>query len=210
MRGLGSMNKLPVYKTEGIILKATDLGDLDRLVTVYTRGYGKIQARAISVRKKESKLNGLLQSFTYGHFLLAKSKTIDIITDLEVINSYNYLHSHLANLGYAYYFAELIDKLIPAPERDDNVWRLAARVFEVLNNPPAPPSFTGGLNLSKLKILFEDKLLEFLGQPSLKLWLASHPKLNHQDKISPVQRLNYLQSLAGERINSYKFLAQIG
>lgn len=182
------MDKLPVYKTEGIILKAADWGDLDRLLTIYTRNYGKISVRAISARKKESKLNGLLQSFTRGHFLLAKSKTIDIITDLSVINSYHYLHSHLANLGYTFYFAELIDKLIPAPERDENVWRLISRAYEVLNQKSS--------DLPKIKIAFEDKLVEFLGHGKM-----SHPKL--------AQRLNYLQSLAGERINSYKFLTQI-
>ncbi|MFH1385638.1 MAG: DNA repair protein RecO, partial [Patescibacteria group bacterium] len=104
------MNKLPIYKTEGIILKSADWGDLDRLLTIYTRGYGKIQARAISARKRDSKLNGLLQSFTLSQFLLAKSKTIDIITDLSVINGYNYLHNNLESLGYAFYFSELIDK----------------------------------------------------------------------------------------------------
>ncbi len=208
------MNKLPVYKTEGIILKSADWGDLDRLLTIYTRGYGKIQARAISARKKESKLNGWLQSFTFGQFLLAKSKTIDIITDLSVINSYNYLHANLEILGYAFYFSELIDKLIPAPERDENVWRLVNRVFEVLNSPhpslkiregARPPlKLRGGegelsSDLSKIKIAFEDKLLEFLG----------HPKPAACGKTLPTQRLNYLQSLAGERINSHKFLAQI-
>ena len=174
-------------------------------MTIYTRGYGKIQARAISARKKESKLNGALQSFTYGNFLLAKSKTIDIVTDLEVISSYSYLHSHLENLGYAFYFSELIDKLIPAPERDDNVWRLVSRAFEVLNNPPTPLCVRGaeggevcvkGKNLPKIKILFEDKLAEFLG----------HGKI---EQVKPAQRLNYLQGLAGEQINSQKFLAQL-
>lgn len=202
------MNKLPVYKTEGIILRTADWGDLDRLLTIYTRGYGKIQARAISVRKKESKLNGRLQSFSYGQFLLAKSKTVDIVTDFSVISSYHYLHSHLANLGYAFYFAELIDKLIPMPERDDNVWRLVSRAFEVLNNPPTPLCVRGaegkevcvkGDNLPKIKVLFEDKLVEFLG----------HAKPGQQGKTLPLQRLNYLQSLAGERLNAQKFLAQI-
>ncbi len=199
------MNKLPVYKTEGIILKSADWGDLDRLLTIYTRGYGKIQARAISARKKDSKLNGLLQNFTCSQFLLAKSKTIDIVTDLSVINSYNYLHGNLESLSYAWYFSELIDKLIPAPERDEDVWRLMARAFEVLNDPPETLCVAGikdgeicvkGENLPKIKVLFEDKLVEFLG----------HGKMV---QLKPAQRLDHLQSLTGERLNAQKFLAQI-
>lgn len=189
------MNRLPVYKTEGIILKTADWGDLDRLLTIYTRGYGKIQARAISARKRESKLNGRLQNFSYGRFLLAKSKTLDIVTDLEVIDSYQSLRASLISLGYAWYFAELIDKLIPAPERDEDIWRLAARAFEVLNDPA---QLKGGIvNLPKMRTAFEDKLVEFIG----------HGKM---DCPKPAQRLNHLQSLAGERLNAPKFLAQIG
>jgi DNA repair protein RecO (recombination protein O) len=180
-----------VYKTEGIIIRAADMGELDRLLFVYTRGYGKISARAISARKKESKLRGLLEPFTRGQFLLAKSKTVDIVTDFEVIDSLSCLHRNLENLAYAYYFSELIDKLISSPERDEDIWRLVARGFEVLNQKRK--------DLPEIKVLFEDKLVEFLG----------YPKLSQQGKILPVQRLNHLQSLAGERINSHKFLKQI-
>ncbi|MEK7160928.1 MAG: DNA repair protein RecO [Patescibacteria group bacterium] len=177
-----------LYKTEGIIISATDLGELDRLLTIYTRGYGKISVRAISARKKESKLRGLIEPFAAGYLTLAKSKTRDILTDIQVSNSFAYLRSNLNNLAHAFYFTELIDKLISSPERDEDVWRLVARAFEVLNQKRN--------DLPKIKIAFEDKLVEFLGHGT-----ASQPK--------PLQRLNYLQSLAGEMIKSYKFLTQI-
>ena len=180
------MNKLPVYKTEGIILKTGDFGELDRLVVIYTKGYGKISARAISVRKNVSKLKGLVQNFTRANFLLAKSKTIDIVTDVEPIDSYNFLHSSLRSLAYAFYFSELVDKLIVGPENDCDIWRLVARAFEVLNQP--------GSNLPKIKEAFERKLLEFLG---------------YQDLRVAKTRLNFIQSLADGEIKSLKFLKQL-
>jgi len=181
------MNKLPVFKTEGIILRTADLGELDRLFVIYTKGYGKISARAISIRKKESKLKGLFQNFTRANFLLAKSKTIDILTDAEPIDNYNFLHSNLRSLAYAFYFSELIDKLIVGPENDHNVWRLASRAFEVLNQPQK--------DLPKIKEAFEKKLLEFLGYASPAL---------------AKERTDFIQSLADGEIKSFKFLKQLG
>lgn len=181
------MNKRPVFKTEGIILKTVDWGDLDRLFVIYTKGYGKISARAISVRKKESKLKGLFQNFTRANFLLAKSKTIDILTDAEPIDNYNFLHSSLPSLAYAFYFSELIDKLIIGPENDHNVWRLVERVFEVLNQP--------GKDRKKIKEAFERKLLEFLG---------------YQDMANAKARFDFICSLADGEIKSLKFLKQLG
>lgn len=185
------MNRLPVYKTEGIILKTADLGELDRLLIIYTKGYGKISARAISVRKKESKLRGLLQSFVYARFLLAKSRTIDIVTDVEILDNFNFLRGNLFRLGLAFYFSELVDKLVVAPERDENLWRLILRGFEVLNQP--------GVNLSKIKTAFEEKLLEFLG----------HPGFEMRGKISPHQKAFYLESLVGGPIKSTRFLTSL-
>ena len=184
------MNKVSIYKTEGLIIKSADLGELDRLLTIYTRGYGKIPARTISVRKKESKLKGLIEPFSRANFMLAKSKTIDIVTDVWPINDYFYLRQNLKNLAHAFYFAELIDKLVVAPERDENLWRLIERVFAALNQPRHAAS------LPQLKTAFEEKLLEFLG----------HPSFEAQGKNSSAQKLFYLQSLAGEGINSPRFL----
>ena len=180
------MNKLPVYKTEGIILKTADLGELDRLFVIYTKGYGKILARAISVRKKESKLKGLVQNFTRANFLLAKSKTIDILTDAEPMDNFNFLRGSLRSLAYAFYFSELVDKLIVGPENDRNIWRLVSRVFEVLNQPKS--------NLPKIKEAFERKLLEFLG---------------YQDIAAERTRADFIQSLADGEIKSLKFLRQL-
>lgn len=204
------MEKLPVFKTEGIIIKSADLGELDRLITVYSRGYGKILTRAISARKLESKLRGYLEPFTYSSFLLAKSKTIDIVTDIEPIDNFSHLHGNLESLAYAFYFTELIDKLVVAPERDDKIWALILRAFQVLNeyNSPRPslksregvanpPSYikrgVGGVNLSKIRVLFEQKLLEFLGHGLPKNKTA----------------LEIIQGLVGKRIESNKFLGQI-
>ncbi|MBU1102833.1 DNA repair protein RecO [Patescibacteria group bacterium] len=176
------MNKLPIYKTEGIILKSADLGQLDRLLTIYTAGYGKILARAISVRKKESKLRGYLEPFTHAKFLLAKSRTIDIVTDVEAIDSFSYLHKNLESLAYAYYFSELVDKLVVAPERDIKIWALLKRAMGVLNERRT--------DLRKVRTAFEEKLLEFLGHGIPKNKTA----------------LEIIQGLAEEEIISEKFL----
>lgn len=180
------MNQLPIYKTEGIIIRTADLGELDRLLVVYTRGYGKISVRAISAHKRGSKLRGLLEPFTYGRFLLAKSKTLDIVTDIEVADNFSWLRQNLPSLGLAYYFAELIDRLVVAPEPDEDLWRLVSRAFSALNQPRS--------DWAKLKELFEGKLLEFLGYG-----MAQNKK-----------PLMMIQELINGEIKSQQFLSAAG
>lgn len=174
-----------VFKTEGIILKTTPFGELDLLLTIYSKEYGKIQARAISARKRESKLKGYLQPFCQAKFMLAKSKTIDIVTEIQPIDNFLALHSSLRSLAYAFYFAEIIDRTLFGQERDERLWNLILRAFAVLDQKKT--------DLPKVGQLFEKKYLEFLGYGLTNKKTA----------------LEFIQELAGEEIRSKRFLEQI-
>lgn len=199
-------------------MRKADLNQTGRLLTIYTKNYGKILVRAKGVGKKESKLKSLIEPFNLCEFMLAKSKTIDVLTGVYPIKELPCLHSNLVSLAYAFYFAELIDKLVVAPERDEKVWALLKRAMEVLdkNSSPQPslnlregaanslPYFKVGVGgvktgLSKIKSLFEEKLLEFLG----------HPSFSTQGKLTDREKQHYINSLAGEEIKSKKFLAYL-
>lgn len=187
--------EIQVYKTQGIIIKKAELAQTDRLLTIYTKNFGKILVRAKGVGKKESKLKSLLEPFNLNEFLLARSKTIDVLAGVWPLQEFGALHGNLEALAYAYYFSELVDKLVVAPERDENLWRLIWRAFEVLNNPPTPLLKEGarGLNLPQIKEAFENKLLEFLG---------------HGIPLNK-KALEVIQGLAGEEIRSGEFLRSL-
>ena len=200
--------EISVYKTHGIVLKKSDLSDTDRLLTVYTQKLGKILVRAKGIGKKESKLKSMIEPFNVCEFTLAKSKTIDVLAGGYPIKEFIVLRQNLESLALAIYFAELVDKLIAAPERDDKIWALLSRVFYVLDqdqkSPPTPlcqrgellPLKKGGWGrFDKLKSAFEEKLLEYLG--------LFRFNLNRREKQ------NYLQSLAGEEIKSERFLRSL-
>ena len=133
--------EIPVYKTQGIILKKAGLSETDRLLTVYTKNFGKILVRAKGIGKKESKLKSLIEPFNIYEFMLARSKNIDVLANSYPIKEFLYLRQNLEALALTIYFVELVDKLVVAPEYDQNIWVLLTRAMEVLNknlNPPPP------------------------------------------------------------------------
>jgi DNA repair protein RecO (recombination protein O) len=187
--------EIPVYKTQGIILKRADLNDTDRLLTVYTQKFGKILVRAKGVGKKESKLKSLIEPFNVYELMLARSRNIDVLANSSPAKEFLFLRSNLENLALAIYFAELVDKLVVAPEFDENIWALIVGGLEAANQKRD--------DLPKLKEAFEKKLLEFLGHPSLRQVQGKLGKSTEREKI------NYFQSLASEEINSVKFLRSL-
>jgi DNA repair protein RecO (recombination protein O) len=106
------------YWTEAIVLRRTDFGEADRLLTVFTPERGKIKLIAKGARRPTSRKSGHVELFSHGQFLVAVGRELDIITQAETLEPFLPLRNDLLRTTYAYYLAELSDAF--AAERDEN------------------------------------------------------------------------------------------
>lgn len=149
------------FKTEGIILKRINFGEADKILTIYTKHYGKIKALAKGVRKITSRKGGNVELFNQVIIFLAKGKNLDILTEAQVLNSFKEWRKNLRKVGTAYYFCELVDKLTPEGQPHQAVFRLLQDFLSRISQEKR-------LGLARA---FEEKLLEELGfgvPPELK------------------------------------------
>jgi DNA repair protein RecO (recombination protein O) len=107
-----------VYRTEAIVLRRTDLGEADRLLTVFTPDRGKVKLVAKGARRPASRKSGHVELFSRGQFLVAVGRDLDILTQAETLEPYRALREDLLRTTYAYYVAELVDAF--TAERDEN------------------------------------------------------------------------------------------
>jgi len=107
-----------VYRTEAIVLRRTDFGEADRLLTVFTPERGKLRLIARGARKPGSRKSGHVELFSHGLYLVAVGRELDIITQAETLEPFLPLRQGLLRTTYAYYFAELADSF--TAERDEN------------------------------------------------------------------------------------------
>lgn len=99
------------YKTHGIILKRKNLGESDRLITVFTKQYGKKALVANGIRRITSRRAPHLELFSHVTLLLHPGKTFDTITEVATLTSFSFLRKKLERIGFAYIALELTDKL---------------------------------------------------------------------------------------------------
>src|SRR6185295_19423767 len=119
------MPEMPrVYTTPAIVLRQRKLGDADKILTLYTANFGKVDAVAKGVRKSRSKLGGHVEPLTQATFLLAQGKTLDIVTQVEMIESFQVLRDDLDRLSRALYACELLDKFTEPHEEHFEMYRL--------------------------------------------------------------------------------------
>lgn len=119
------MAKERLYRTDAIIIRRSDFGEADRLLTVFTPDRGKLRLMAKGVRKITSRKAGHVELFMLTDMLIARGRTWDIISQAEIVEPYRDLRQDLDKTSHAYYVAELLDRF--TEEHDAN-----APLFELL------------------------------------------------------------------------------
>jgi DNA repair protein RecO (recombination protein O) len=102
-------DRFRVYRTEAIILRHSDFGEADRLLSVYTPSLGKVRLLAKGIRKTASRKAGHLELFTRTQLLIARGRNLDIVTQAQTVEPYVALRQDLWRMSHAYYVGELVD-----------------------------------------------------------------------------------------------------
>ena len=92
-------------------MRRIDLGENDRILTLFTREHGKVAAVAKGARRGKSRLSGATDLFTYSRLLLGTGKNLDVISQCEIAESFPDLRYDLERLARATYFCELLDRM---------------------------------------------------------------------------------------------------
>ncbi len=142
-----------VYRIEAVILRRSDFGEADRLLTLITP-QGKRRVVAKGARKTTSRLAGHIELFTHTTMLLAVGRNLDIVTQSAIMHRFDNLRADLARISAAYYAAELIDRLIEEEDENRPVFNLFVATLAALDTTP---------NIDLVLRFFELHLLSFVG-----------------------------------------------
>ena len=79
---------MQLYRDDGIVLRTQKLGEADRIITILGRTSGRIRAVAKGVRRTKSRFGARLEPFTHVDLMLHAGRSLDVITQAEVIRPY--------------------------------------------------------------------------------------------------------------------------
>jgi DNA repair protein RecO (recombination protein O) len=103
---------MPEFNTTAIVLRRIHFGETDNILTLYTRERGRISAIAKGARKAISRLSGATEVLTRVRYGLASGKSLHIIRQAEVSDSYPMLRQDLNRLAHGLYAAELLNAFV--------------------------------------------------------------------------------------------------
>ena len=137
-------------KVDAVILRHFEIGEADRLLTLYTREGGKLRAIAKGVRKIQSRKAGHLEPFTRVALMLAKGHELWIVTQAEAIDLYQPLREDLQKTVQASYVVELLDRF--TYEEGQN-WQLYKLLTETLERISAEEDVFIAIKYYELRLL---------------------------------------------------------
>ena len=76
------------YRDDGVVLRTQKLGEADRIITLLTRHNGRVRAVAKGVRRTKSRFGARLEPFTHVDVMVHQGRSLDVITQAEVIRAY--------------------------------------------------------------------------------------------------------------------------
>jgi len=167
---------IKTYKTVGLILNQKNFFEADRLLTVFTKDFGRLRLLAKSVRKLTSRKRGHLELFSQVKIVCAKGKNLDLITEAETVNNFPVLRRNLNRVRIAYLLCELVNDLTAENQEHDDVYQLLLNNLLLLDSSSAPQNLIFNFEKSLLELLGFGLPLEALaegGRQSLETYISS-------------------------------------
>lgn len=105
------MEKSPVFNTPGVVLRATDVGDRDKMLTLLTPEYGKLSVFARGVRKITSGSLPAAQLFAYASYTLRRGSQHCYLNEAAIKETFLGISSAIEGAALASYLCEIADEL---------------------------------------------------------------------------------------------------
>lgn len=118
---------------EAVVLKTDDFGDANRVVTLFTKEFGKIEANAYGCRRSRSPLSGAVQMFNHISAEITRGTKIDTIREAEIIHFYDALTSDLERLAYASLLFEIVNRMTLPRQQEIETFDLLTKSLPVLS-----------------------------------------------------------------------------
>lgn len=123
---------MALYKTDAIVLGHKNLGEADKILTLFSPDRGKIHAVARGVRRPRNPLLAGSQLFSYSKFLIVEGRNLDSISQCEIKESFYKIRQNLENMAYGLYFAELLRASTPMEDKNRELFRFFLKTMYLL------------------------------------------------------------------------------
>lgn len=148
---------MAILQTEAIVMKGWKLGETSKILSLYTKDYGKIKVVAKGARSLKSKFKGCLEPLTHLHICYYDKRTreLQLLSHADLINSHSHIIGHVKKTTLALAVIELLNRAVEGEENNPQIFELLVSVINSIDN--------GQGFLEAFVWFFESHFIELMG-----------------------------------------------
>jgi DNA repair protein RecO (recombination protein O) len=145
-----------LVKTPAVVVGRHALGESDRLVTFYTREFGKVRGVARAARRARSRFGSALELFTLGELIGFDTGRSDLlrIDHFDIARPFDRIREDLVRLGQASWMLECLGRLTAEQDRHRALYGLLVRSLRAVEESSRP---------SQVSICFGVRCVDLVG-----------------------------------------------
>lgn len=122
-----------IYTTEGITIKIRESGETDKILSVFTKDFGRIEIFVKGARNIKSKLNPHLDLFNYSRISFISGREFFRLTDAYKIYSFPKENNDLLKIQTISRIFYILEKMIHSQEKNEKIWFLLLNMLKSFN-----------------------------------------------------------------------------
>ena len=138
-----------IFTDAGIILFRQEFRETDRIVSLYTREHGRLNARLPGVMRPAGKLKAVSEPFACADYRIyvRRGGVIGTITGGKMISVFPAIRQDLKRTALAFHFCELMMRLTPLHQPSKGKFDLLLSALSELEKGPVNPAFQAAFTL---------------------------------------------------------------
>lgn len=148
---------MPLERSTAVVIGSFPLGESDRVVTFFTRQFGKIRGVARASRRIRSRFGAALEPFTLGELVFFETARSELarVDHFDILHPFSGLREDLERLGHASWIIECVARLTAERDRHAALYGLLLRGLRAMEDDVDP---------SWVRIWFGARCIGALGQ----------------------------------------------
>jgi DNA repair protein RecO (recombination protein O) len=154
-------NYMSQLSTSAILLRRTEYGDYDLILSLFSHSHGKISAIAKSAKKSTRRFAGVLELFSEMEVVVTAGRGLPVLQEAALKHPFAQIRAIPSRLAYASYWAEIIHDWMEDGVKQAELYRLLHHVLSQLDQGKVPEAV--------LSIVFQMRFLRLSGHsPNLE------------------------------------------
>jgi len=112
---------MPLFNTEAIVIRSIHYGESDKIVTFFTRDYGKMKGIAKGARRSRKRFQNALGLFSHLRLIFFDKEGLGLVRadNCDLLHTFPKIRDDLKKIFYGNYYLELVNEM--AGEREKNL-----------------------------------------------------------------------------------------